>query len=636
MGESVRVIYLGNCQGDAARLLQHLELAGYQVYLRSLETVEALHAAVQADDTWDLVFADCAACQDRMEALAERLEAAGHLPLLLIAENLPPEAATAAILAGARDVLAKENLANRLGLVAARELRNRKQYLALRQHLATIRQGEQEREATVRLLQRAEQALRENQRMLATLMSNLPGMAFRCRNDPDWTMEFISDGCLALTGYRPEDLCHNRTVAYGHIIHPQDRQNVWEQVQAALTRNRPYQIVYRIHAAGGQAKWVWEQGQGIYAPDGAILSIEGFTTDITHRVEAEELLRQSEERYRKLVEMSPDAIYIHRQGRLEFINPAGLKLFGASHPEQILGKPMLDLIHPDFREVVAQRIQAIHQRRTAAPLLVQKILRLDGSVGHTEAAATAFGHDDPLAVLVVARDLGDRQRAEEALREGTSLRELSHRILQSQEEERRRLSRELHDEAGQALTAIKLNTEVLAKRMPDNQPVLKRMAEDTSEVAAGLISEMRRIATGLRPVVLEDLGLLPTLRWYAKSIEIRYGLRVKLISRNVKGRLNQSFETTIYRIVQEALTNVVRHAQARHAVVKVTSGKSGLDLVVTDDGKGMDLGRIRQGTGLTGIRERAHLFAGTLTLESEAGAGTTLRIKFRTILETST
>lgn len=139
---------------------------------------------------------------------------------------------------------------------------------------------------------------------------------------------------------------------------------------------------------------------------------------------------------------------------------------------------------------------------------------------------------------------------------------------------------------------------------------------------------MRRIAAALRPPVLDDLGLLPTLRWYAKGVEMRYGLRVKLISRGLKGRLNPSFETTIYRIVQEALTNVVRHAQAKHTVVKVTCGKNGLDLVIHDDGKGMDLGRIRNGTGLTGIRERAHLFAGTMTLESQVGAGTTLRIAF--------
>ncbi len=130
--------------------------------------------------------------------------------------------------------------------------------------------------------------------------------------------------------------------------------------------------------------------------------------------------------------------------------------------------------------------------------------------------------------------------------------------------------------------------------------------------------------------------MLPTLRWYTKGIEIRYGLRVKLISRGLKGKLDQSFETTIYRILQEALTNVVRHAQANLAVVKGTFRKRGLDLLISDDGKGMDLGQIRQGTGLTGIHERAHLFAGKMTLESQVGEGTTLRIKFQTITEAST
>lgn len=142
---------------------------------------------------------------------------------------------------------------------------------------------------------RVEAALRESQRSLSTLLSNLPGMAYRCRNDRHWTMEFVSQGCLALTGYPPAALIDNRKVAYGHLIHPADRASVWDEVQAALAEKKPFQITYRLTTAPGEEKWVWEQGQGVFSPEGELLAIEGFITDITERTLAH---RELEERVR--------------------------------------------------------------------------------------------------------------------------------------------------------------------------------------------------------------------------------------------------------------------------------------------------------------------------------------------------
>ncbi len=136
------------------------------------------------------------------------------------------------------------------------------------------------------------QALQESQRQLTTLMGNLPGMAYRCRNDRDWTMEFVSDGCIGLTGYSPEELVHNSRISYGDLIDPDDRVMVWESMQAAVDADMPFQIEYRIDAKGGSQKWVWEQGQGIKDPEGNVIALEGFITDITERRHAEEALEQ--------------------------------------------------------------------------------------------------------------------------------------------------------------------------------------------------------------------------------------------------------------------------------------------------------------------------------------------------------
>ena len=116
---------------------------------------------------------------------------------------------------------------------------------------------------------------------LSNLLDNLPGMVYRCRNDSLWTMEFVSEGCRALTGYAPADLVDNRTVAYGKLIHPEDRASVWAAVQMALREERQFQITYRIRTRDGEEKWVWEQGNGLVDSDGRVVALEGFVTDIT-------------------------------------------------------------------------------------------------------------------------------------------------------------------------------------------------------------------------------------------------------------------------------------------------------------------------------------------------------------------
>lgn len=142
--------------------------------------------------------------------------------------------------------------------------------------------------------QRVVAAQQESERRISTLLDNLPGMAYRCRNDRDWTMEFVSDGCRALTGYFPEDLVGNKAISYAEVIHPEDREHVWQQVQDGLVSKGPFELEYRIRTVYGSERWVWEQGRGIFDKDGKLLAMEGFISDITERRLAVETLRQSD------------------------------------------------------------------------------------------------------------------------------------------------------------------------------------------------------------------------------------------------------------------------------------------------------------------------------------------------------
>jgi len=205
----------------------------------------------------------------------------------------------------------------------------------------------------------AEEELRESQRALATLMSNLPGMAYRCCNDPDWTMEFVSAGCSELTGYAPEDLVGNRQKSYGDLIHPEDRESMWQSVQAALRERRPFQFNYRITTASGAMKWVWEQGQGVFSPEGTLLALEGFIIDVTERERARDALVQSEARYRAVVEQATEGIFLCDAATGEVLesNTAFRQLLGYT-AEELRGITIHDLVDDD-RESIDSNLRLI-------------------------------------------------------------------------------------------------------------------------------------------------------------------------------------------------------------------------------------------------------------------------------------
>jgi PAS domain S-box-containing protein len=184
-----------------------------------------------------------------------------------------------------------------------------------------------------------EQALHESERRLYTLMSHLPGIAYRCKNDPDWTMEFISEGCLPLTGYSSEDLMQNRKLSYNDIIHPDDSQMVWDIVQEKINVNQPYEFNYRIVTADGKEKWVWEQGSGVFSSSGELLALEGFIADINERKKAADEIQKKEKLLRMFFEspgvMRVMAELIDNNMKIISINNDLLEYFGKLSDEVI-------------------------------------------------------------------------------------------------------------------------------------------------------------------------------------------------------------------------------------------------------------------------------------------------------------
>ncbi len=208
---------------------------------------------------------------------------------------------------------------------------------------------------------RTAEDLSERNRELFTLTSNLPGMVYRCRNDRDWTMEAVSQGCLALTGYGPDDLVANRTISYGAVIHPEDRDRVWDEVQAALSRREHFQLMYRIVSSGGRVKWVWEQGTGVFSSDGRLLSLEGFVIDISEQKRIRDELRLSEDKFSKIFQASPDWISITTldEGIFLDVNDGYLNSSGYTRDE-VIGRTSLEINvweNPGVRERIVGKIR---------------------------------------------------------------------------------------------------------------------------------------------------------------------------------------------------------------------------------------------------------------------------------------
>jgi PAS domain S-box-containing protein len=191
----------------------------------------------------------------------------------------------------------------------------------------------------------SEMSLRETQRKFETLIGNLPGMVYRCKNDKDWTMEYVSEGCLQLTGYHESDLTDHKTVSFGDLVHPEDQEWLWERCQASIAAKQPCKNEYRIITAKGETKWIWDQAQGIYSNDGELLTIEGFITDITERKQAEESIKRLGLQNRLILESAGEGIYgLDLNGNTTFINPAVAKMIRWKM-EELVGKPMHAILH---------------------------------------------------------------------------------------------------------------------------------------------------------------------------------------------------------------------------------------------------------------------------------------------------
>ena len=349
--------------------------------------------------------------------------------------------------------------------------------------------------------------------------------------------------------------------------------------------------------------------------------------EVAARKHAEEALRDSAERYQRLVELVPDAIWLERDNQIAFANRACLLLLGADSQAQVLMRSPLEFIHPDFHTAAAQRRTRLTAALEANPLMEKRIVRVDGSVIDVEIAEAAWHDEGGVAILAVLRDVTERKRAERELRDSRELlRELSGALQAVREEEKTRIARELHDELGQALTGLKMDlAQVVSMLEPQQVEIIRRTGAMRSLIES-TVAGVRRLATELRPLMLDDLGLVATMEWLANDFARRTGIQVHVHLPGTDFEAGPELSTTLFRVLQESLTNVSRHAQASEVHIALTEEDGMIRLRVDDNGRGID--RVsdpkRKSFGLLGMRERADMLGGQVTVNSSPGSGTSV------------
>jgi PAS domain S-box-containing protein len=333
--------------------------------------------------------------------------------------------------------------------------------------------------------------------------------------------------------------------------------------------------------------------------------------------------------YQTLVDKSLQGLVVIQGGRIVLANPAVAAIFGMT-VEGLLALPpqgFQALIHPDDRASVQGRLQAWLSGEPVPAHHQCRAFRKDGTACWLELAASQIEFQGEPAIQAAVVDVTDRKRAEEALRQHTDrLQVLSRRLLEVQEAERRHTAMELHDEIGQALTALKFNLELWARQPPAEMCV---GLQEAQLAISSLIEQLREMSLDLRPPMLDTLGLLHTLVWHSERFAARFRVRVNFRHSELEGkRFDPAIETAAYRIVQEALTNVARHAGVSEVALEIHATPEALFLTVSDRGRGFNAAEVlASGTssGLTGMRERATLLGGTMVVESSPGTGTLVK-----------
>jgi len=464
---------------------------------------------------------------------------------------------------------------------------------------------------------RIENSLREGELRFRTVADSAPVLIWMAGTDKLCT--FVNQGWLELTGRTLEQELGD---GWATGLHPEDAQRSLKIYRTAFDAREPFTMEYRVRRYDGEYRWVLAQGRPRYHADGSFAGYVGSAVDITERREQELALRKNEELYREVVESQTELVCRYLpDATITFVNEAYCRFFGRKR-EWLIGRKFAELLPPGTREEAMDKVACAAWRKTPWSW-DHEVMRPGGGLGwhHWVNHPILAANGEVEEFQAIGHDITDRKRAEA----------LALLLTQAQEEERKRIARDLHDDFNQRLAAHAIALSNLRRNVGEGKNddlQLVHQIGKLQEEAMVLGEEIRLIAHELHPPSIEHEGLEAAMRSFCREFSALTNLRVRLEFEGKRREIPPPVTLCCFRIVQEGLRNVVKHAHATEAQVKIVTAQDRLFLTLADNGIGLEghNGHSEGGLGMSSMRERVELLSGEFHIGSRAPNGTIVMV----------
>ena len=432
----------------------------------------------------------------------------------------------------------------------------------------------------------------------------------------------------------------NKTfTSFATIIHPDWIKEIDDHfLHDVIEKRNEFNIKFKIiRPVDHLERWIHAIGELRFDTENKPLKLIATVQDITERKLSAEALRLSEQLYRSILNASPDAIVVvELNGKIRMVSPTTLTMCGCKGYDQLIGQNMFDFIESEDRDrAMSNNLFLIDGNNKGTT--EYRIVRIDGTVFFAEVNGEILWNskNDPNGLIFIIRDITERKKAEVALKNSqVELKQFASHLQNVREEEKLQLAREIHDELGQILIAIKIDLGMLKQKVlksiktVDAENILTNF-DNLFGLVDNTLNTTRRIMTDLRPEVLFLIGFVEAVKLYINNFKERYQI-ICIFENSVTGlKLDSQQSVALYRIVQESLTNIVKHSKATKVKISLEKRENKLGLEISDNGIGFKLSQKNKvnSFGLLGMKERVYLLEGMLQISSQQGEGTTVKVE---------